>query len=76
MVLVSDGVQTVGGNDNTAIWAATKAKDSGTKLIVVGFGDASLVTLSYMASWPASTYARYKATAAELYEMLTNGEFA
>eukprot|EP00966_Prymnesium_polylepis_P001687 38992-Prymnesium_polylepis.1 len=29
-----------------------------------------------MASWPASTYARYGATAQDLLDEITNGEFA
>eukprot|EP00966_Prymnesium_polylepis_P050670 1173206-Prymnesium_polylepis.1 len=44
MVLLSDGVQTVGGNDNTAIHAAYQATNGAlrTTLITVGFGDVSL----------------------------------
>eukprot|EP00966_Prymnesium_polylepis_P220120 5092148-Prymnesium_polylepis.1 len=56
--------------------AATAAKNGGTTLITVGFGGVSLGTLSEIATWPASTYARYRKTAQELYDMITNGEFA
>ena len=75
IILMSDGVQTVGGDDNTAIGAATTAKTAGTTIIAVGFGDVSLVTLNSMASSPSSQYAKYKATASELVNMLTNGDF-
>ena len=75
MILLSDGVQTVGGNDNTAVAAARVIKDAGTKLIAVGFGDVSLYTLSRVASWPASTYALYQKTAHQLFALITNGEF-
>ena len=75
MFLLTDGVQTVGGDDNTAIAAANAAKAAGTKVVVVAFGDVSLVTISQMASWPASTYALYRDRAKDLSALITNGEF-
>jgi len=75
MIILSDGVQTVGGDDNTAIGAATLAKNAGTTILAVGFGSVSLVTLNSIASSPSSLYAKYKTTAAELVNIITNGEF-
>lgn len=75
MILLSDGVQTVGGNDNTAISSATVAKNAGTKILAVGFGSVSMVTLVTIASSPSSEYARYETTATALVNLITNGEF-
>lgn len=75
MILLSDGVQTVGGDDNTAIAAAATAKAAGTKLISVGFGDVSLVTLGDIASQPCCQFTLYRPTAAELVESMIDGLF-
>ena len=74
MVLMSDGVQTVGGDDNTAIAAAANAKAAGTKIIAVGFGDASLVTLSSIAS--DASDAMLQPTANDLVSALSDGTLA
>jgi len=73
IVLISDGVQTVGGDDNTAIAAATAAKNAGIKLIAVGFGDVSLVTLNALASSPSSDFMRFKSSAKELVNLIVDG---
>ena len=75
MILMSDGVQTVGGDDNTAIGSATLVKNAGTKILAVGFGGVSVITLNAIASSPSSEYARYETTAAAVIQMITNGEF-
>ena len=62
MWLLSDGVQTMGGDDRTAIAAAVAVKAQGVTLFAVGLGTdsgggASQQTLEMMASTPASEYA-------------------
>ena len=74
MILMSDGVQTVGGDDNTAIAAATTAKGAGTKIIAVGFGGVNLITLGAIASDPIANMI-YQSTAEELVNVIRNGEF-
>jgi len=75
LILMSDGVQTVGGNDNTAISAATTAKNAGTKIIAVGFGGVSLTTLNAIATSPSSTHALYQTTARNIVDLIANGEY-
>jgi len=48
IILMTDGVQTVGGDDRTAIAAATTVKDAGIEVIGVMFGGASESTMSQM----------------------------
>jgi len=73
IVLMSDGVQTVGGDDNTAIAAATNAKNAGIKIIAVGFGSVSLVTLNALASSPSSEFSRYQSAASDLVQLIVDG---
>jgi len=75
IVLLTDGVQTVGGNDNTAIREAAAVKAIGTKIIAVGFGGVAPATLDAMASQPPSTYSLRADTAASLLQILSDGSF-
>lgn len=75
LVLLSDGVQTIGGDDSTAIAAANDAKAAGIKVIVFGFGDVSISTVSRIASWPQSETAIYQHTADKINTLLNEGMF-
>jgi len=77
MILLSDGAQTVGGDDNTAIAAAQTVKDAGVRLIAVGFGGVNLVTLNAMASSSegGSPFVLYASTADDLFKLLASGQF-
>jgi len=75
LVLMSDGVQTVGGNDQTALDKAALAKAAGIKIIAIGFGGVSLTTLNGIATSPASEHAFYKSSAQDVVNTLINGEF-
>ena len=75
LVLLSDGIQTTGNRDADAISAATTVKAAGTRIIAVGFGDASVTTLNAIATSPSSVNALYKSTASELVDLMTDGKF-
>jgi hypothetical protein len=74
MVLLGDGVQTIGGDDNTAIGKATTAKAAGIRIIAVGFGSVSVTTLNAIASSPSSVNAVYKSTARDVVDLMTDGK--
>ena len=53
MLLLSDGVQTAAGNETAAVSRAAEIKSLGVEIVVVGYGDASVPTLTSIASAPA-----------------------
>ena len=57
VVVLTDGQQTVGGDDQTAIAAASRVKADGHVMMTIGFGDAQRQTMEAMASPPAASYA-------------------
>ena len=57
VILLTDGAQTVGGDDQTAIQYANRLVEDGHILITIGFGEASRSIMEEMASKPTATYA-------------------
>lgn len=57
VVVLTDGSQTVGGDDLTVIEYAANLKATGNTVVTVGFGDALQTVMEQMASAPAALYA-------------------
>ena len=55
MLVLTDGEQTIDGDDSTAIAMADVAKRAGIKVFAVGFGSADKETIISMASEPSAT---------------------
>ena len=72
MLVLSDGVQTVGGNDNTAIAAAQVAKDAGIRILVWGFGGVRAGTMVAIASPEVTETTVLLTTAQKLVDLLSS----
>ena len=59
ILLLTDGVQTVDGNDQTAIAQAAVVKNAGVSIVSVGFGGARTSTINAIASQPTSDFAYF-----------------
>jgi len=59
ILLLTDGKQTVDGDDDTAIAQARVVKNAGVELVAIGFGGARVSTIEAIASPPASEYAYF-----------------
>lgn len=57
VIVLTDGAQTVGGDDFTAIEYANRVKADGHTVFTIGFGQAVRNVMEQMASVPASAYA-------------------
>ena len=56
MLLLTDGRQTVDGDNNKAIDTANTVKSDGVVVVAMGYEDADTATMEGMASSPTSTY--------------------
>ena len=66
MLVLTDGVQTVDGNDDTAIAKAAAVKQDGVSIVAVGFGGANAQTMRAIASAPSSDFAFFGASMDEV----------
>merc|ERR1711938_284656 len=66
ILLLTDGVQTVDGNDDTAIAKAAAVKQDGVSIVAVGFGGANEQTMRAIASAPSSDFAFFGASMDEV----------
>ena len=66
LLLLTDGVQTVDGNDDTAIAKAAAVKQDGVSIVAVGFGGANEQTMRAIASAPSSDFAFFGASMDEV----------
>ena len=57
VLVLTDGQQTIGGNDQTAIQYAANVRADGHTVYTIGFGEARQQVMEQMASQPAATYA-------------------
>ncbi|EOD21121.1 hypothetical protein EMIHUDRAFT_255363 [Emiliania huxleyi CCMP1516] len=69
ILLLTDGVQTVDGNDDTAIAKAAVVKQDGISIVAVGFGGANEQTMRAIASAPSSDFAFFGASMDEKHDV-------